>query len=101
MATDEQRAAIERLRRWRNGEPWNEVYVGSHSVAYAQWSDDQMQVIDWCLAEHPADDGEPISGDFLLSLGLRRSERVVDGDDSEWFQFDWKPVNSVSWSSIQ
>ena len=58
--TPEQRSAVERVRRVRNGEEAYAVY-GQHVDAHALHWRDLGQVADAYLAEHPADDDEPPS----------------------------------------
>lgn len=74
--TDEQRAAITRLRN-HDSNNWQAYLADSCELPY---SDDNPNVIadiiaaaELALAEHPADDGEPITKEWLKSLGFSDS----------------------------
>lgn len=59
--TDELRAAAERLRRWKAGD--HEVMESRHML-HANWS----MLADAYLAEHPADDDEAVTEDWIESV---------------------------------
>ena len=65
--TPEQRSAVERVRRVRNGEEAYAVY-GQHVDAHALHWRDLGQVADAYLAEHLPDDEEPVMLDFMESV---------------------------------
>ena len=75
--TPEQRSAVERVRRVRNGEEAYAVY-GQHVDAHALHWRDLGQVADAYLAEHLPDDDEPVT---LEDLRLARFAAVWFGVD--------------------
>lgn len=63
--SDELRAAAERMRKkW----PSNVADVQKWDLPY-RYIDDLERLADAYLAEHPADDGEPIDHSWLVSIG--------------------------------
>lgn len=92
--TTEQQAAVERLR--------NDSYEKDAAGDYTEsgWSMrgcDESEVASLYLAEHRPDDGEPISGEYLISLGMTKSHPC---DGSMLFEVVWKPT-PMSWSSVK
>jgi hypothetical protein len=67
--TPEQRAALERLRRMRDGEPEQLVYdeVDSDRLCNLREQDEET-IIAAYLSEHPADDDEPVTVGWLESI---------------------------------
>lgn len=61
--SDELRAAAERLRRYYAGD--RSAYKGSPGDAAGVYTGDVLRL----LAEHPADDAEPVTDEWLESIG--------------------------------
>lgn len=79
------RAATERLRRIRSGEDFHTVYGGNQKpilsggkevsafadpVSVDKCLKDQQRVVGAYLAEHPADDDEPITEEWIATTSL-------------------------------
>lgn len=62
--SDQLREAAERLRRYYAGD--RSAYKGSPGDAAGVYTGDVLRL----LAEHPADDAEPVSGDRLALIGM-------------------------------
>lgn len=61
--------AIERLRRLYAGvESYHEVY-GCPPTGLGHQQRDERLVLDYVIAEHPADDAEPVTEEWLRSVG--------------------------------
>ena len=67
---DDVREAAERLRRIQRGDRVLEVYENRYMPIEEQYRVDLETVYD---AEHPADDGEPVTKDWLGSVGFALS----------------------------
>lgn len=82
--SDELRAVEERVRRCRGGEDATDVYpVAGRIVEYAcaALSADEMLLADAYLAEHPADDAEPVTEGWLQAIGFVRMQQSAAGND--------------------
>lgn len=68
--SDKLQQAVERLRRAKNGESIEIVYgTTNYWSAFARLGNDEAILSNAYLAEHPADDGEPINSEWLESIG--------------------------------
>ena len=77
--TNDIRAASERLRRHNRGEPGIYDPTGmatAETIAGRVWNDEGLLALQW-LAEHPADDDEPISHADRLADGIRHALSMI------------------------
>ena len=74
--SDELRAAAERVRRVEAGEPADQAYRAHPRRQFQQFADRGLMASAW-LAEHPADDDEPISPEWLRSVGFTLTDAHV------------------------
>lgn len=84
--SDELRAAAERLRRVHAGEPVQTVYESSIPRAFANMGRDENTLSNAWQDEHPADDEELVTEEWLLSIGFRLEIDEYGGAD--WWQLD-------------
>jgi hypothetical protein len=79
MNTSDVREAARRLRRVYAGDAYTNVYRdqlrregmdGSMAVAYSLADEDRQTLAAAWLEQHPADDDEPVTGDWLRSIGF-------------------------------
>ncbi len=74
------RAAAERLRRCYAGEETMLDVYGRTPHSLLKMHDDTEMVANAYLAEHPADDGEPITEEWLRGLGFRKWGLETDAE---------------------
>lgn len=60
----------DRVRRYKRGEPFEKVYADFNDRERAH-DLDRESLVDGYLSEHPADDSEPLSIAWLLSIGFQ------------------------------
>jgi hypothetical protein len=83
MLTPEQKAAIERLRRISSGESIKDVYGKSSPLMMLP---DRRCVCSLALATFLADDEEPITHNWLRSIGFERGmQSAADNMLTLWF----------------
>lgn len=75
MNADELRAAAERLRRVGDGEAVAQAYRAYPSPHMQRYGDIVMLADAW-IAEHPADDGDPVDEAWVKGLGFEQYEYV-------------------------
>ena len=98
--TEELRAAAERVRNFIDD--WKHYYtpgqgIGNRvSLPWKVYGDVELIVNE--LAEHPADDGEPVTEEWLRSVGWQDWELDDDDDDPEYTL--WTKANSsLGWKT--
>jgi hypothetical protein len=75
------KAAAERVRQWKAGLPLSVVYPASkdHGMAVAFLEVDWRDVAVEYLAEHPDDDGEPVTPEWIETQGWRYTRHPGPG----------------------
>ena len=97
--TPELRAAMERLRRIEAGESYYEVY-GCQPTGHGHMQRDERKLVDAFMAEHPADDDETVTEEWLGRVGgVKSSEyakafRRAGSDDLYFFYAGRNPFQS-------
>lgn len=91
VVTDDVRAAVERVRRWRAGEWLAGIYpdtndrAGELACLETDWRDVSVAY----LNAFPADDGEPVTEEWLLAAGFTVNplrDRLEVGP-AQWWHF--------------